>query len=165
MAQKNMKVLGGLFAVALFILLAFYIPRFFEQGIPEVCFDGGTCQHETYLEDIISYLPAMIVLGFVLGVLASYFYLERKIEIPIPRKDKTAAVLGLLHPLERKIIQKIIDSGGSAFQSDISRMEGIGKVRAHRIIDKLLRRGVLEKEEKGKTNILKLKKEIMDAIK
>ncbi|HID72836.1 TPA: hypothetical protein EYP38_02740 [Candidatus Micrarchaeota archaeon] len=164
MAEKNRKVLFGLIAVAIFVLVVFYLPRFFEQEIPTVCIANGECQHEAYVDSVISFMPAIIVLGFLLGVGASYFYFERKIELPVPQADRNKALLSMLHPSERKIMQKIIDNGGEALQSDLSRIEGVGKVRAHRVIDRLIRRGVLEKEEKGKTNVLRLKKDIKEAV-
>ena len=162
--EKNMKILAGLVAIALFVLLVFYIPRFFESGAPAVCFDGDDCLHEAYLESIITYLPLVIVLGFLFGVAASYFYFERKIELPVPSMDRKKALLGLLQPSERKIIGKIVEKGGEALQSEISRVEGVGKVKAHRVIDRLVRRGVLEKEQMGKTNILRLRKDIKEAM-
>lgn len=161
---QNRKVLTGLVVLALFVLIVFYTPKFFESGIPVVCIENGVCQHEQYLESLITYMPAVLVLGFVFGVLASYMYFERKAELPLPTADRKESILLLLNPSERKVIKKIVDEGGSALQSDVSRLEGLGKVKAHRTIEKLIRRGVLEKEQKGKTNILKLKKEIMDSI-
>ena len=163
--DKNRRVLAGLLAVAFFMLIIIYLPKSFEEGIPAICIDEGTCQHEVYLESIISYLPAIIVLGFILGVAASYFYFERKIELPVPAVDRNKVLLSLLQPSERKVITKILESNGEALQSDISRIEGLGKVKAHRVIEKLVRRGVLEKEQKGKTNVLKLRKDLMEAMK
>jgi len=160
----NKKILAGLVALAVFVLIVFYIPKFFESGIPEVCIVDGVCEHEQYLNSMITYLPGILVLGFLIGVAASYFYFERKIELPVPSPDKVKNVLLLLNPTERKIIAQIVADKGQSLQSDISRLEGIGKVKAHRTIEKLIRRGVIEKEEKGKTNILKLKKEIKDAL-
>ena len=160
----NKKILAGLVALAVFVLIVFYIPRFFESGIPAVCIVDGVCEHEQYLNSLITYLPAILVLGFLIGVAASYFYFERKIELPVPSPDKVKNVLLLLNPTERKIISQLVADKGQSLQSDISRIEGIGKVKAHRTIEKLIRRGVIEKEEKGKTNILKLKKEIKEAL-
>ncbi|MFH1393978.1 MAG: hypothetical protein ABII71_03215 [Candidatus Micrarchaeota archaeon] len=165
MADKNRKVFLGLVAVALFMLVVFYVPRFFEQEVPKICIEDGICQHEQYAETVIALMPAIIVLGFLFGVAASYLYFERKIELPVPSADKNKAYLSMLHPSERKIMQKIIESGGESLQSDLSRIEGVGKVRAHRVIDRLIRRGVLEKEEKGKTNILRLRKDLREALK
>jgi len=164
MAGKNLKVLSGLIAVSIFVLLVFYVPQFFEESAPLACFDGGTCLHEEYLGDVISYIPAFIVGGFILGVLASYFYFERRIEVPLPSKDRRESVLALLPPTERKVVLAIAEKDGETLQSEVSRLEGVGKVKAHRVIDKLIRRGVLEKRQVGKTNMLKIRKDILEAL-
>ncbi len=165
MADRNRKALLGLIALAAFVLVVFYIPKFFEQEIPQICIENGACQHEAYVNSLIAFMPGIIILGFLFGVAAAYFYFERKIELPVPAADKDKALLSMLHPSERKIIRKIVDNNGEALQSELSRIEGVGKVRAHRVIDRLIRRGVLEKEQKGKTNVLRLRKDIMDAFK
>ena len=163
--DRNKKVLGGLVAVAIFILLVFYLPQFFEQGVPLICVENGACQHEAYLDSLIAYIPAIIVLGFLFGVAVSYFYFERKIDVPVPQADRSQVMLSLLQPTERKVLTKIIEKGGEALQSEVSRIEGIGKVKAHRVVEKLVRRGVLEKEQVGKTNVLRLRKDLKDALK
>ncbi|MBU0532881.1 hypothetical protein KKB44_05310 [Candidatus Micrarchaeota archaeon] len=165
MADRNKKVLAGLFAIAVFIVLIFYLPQFFEKNVPLICIDDGVCQHETYLESLITYIPAFIVLGFLFGVVVSFFYFERKLEVPLPEANRKQILLSLLQPAERKVLEKVVEKGGEALQSEISRVEGVGKVKAHRVIEKLVRRGVLEKEQMGKTNILRLRKDIKDAIK
>ena len=164
MSNRNKKVLAGLLALAVFVVSVFYLPRLFEESSPAVCFIDGDCQHETYLQEVIAYMPAILVLGFIFGITASYFYFERKIEIPVPSASKKDAVLSMLERDERKVIAKIVEKGGSALQSEVSRVEGIGKVKAHRLVDRLVRRGVIEKETSGKTNILKLKKELKDVL-
>ncbi len=164
MADRNKKILAGLVALALFVLLVFYVPKFLEENVPLICIDGDMCQHEAYLETVIAYSPALIVLGFLFGIVASYFYFERKLELPVPSGDKNRALLSLLQPSERKILARIVEKGGEALQSELSRIEGVGKVKAHRVIEKLIRRGVLEKEQVGKTNVLRLRKDIRDAI-
>ncbi len=165
MIDKNKKAFVGLFAVALFVLLVFYVPNLFEQGLPEICIEGGECQHEVYLESVIAYIPAIIVLGFLFGVTVSFLYFERKAELPAPAPDRKEAVLSLLHSSEKKVIAKVVENGGEALQSEVSRIEGMGKVKAHRVIERLVKRGVLQKEQKGKTNVLKLKKSILDVMK
>ena len=159
-----MKALMGLLSIAVFVLLIFYIPKFFEEGTPLVCFEGEDCQHEEYLHTVIGYVLLLIILGFLIGILVSYFYFEKRIELPRVGADKKDNILLLLTPSERAVLKKIIDRNGEVLQSEVSRLEGMGKVRAHRVIEKLVRRGVLEKEGMGKTNTLKLRKEIRDAI-
>lgn len=165
MINKNAKMLGGLLVISLFIVLIYYIPRFFEQQAPVVCFEDGICQHEEYADSILFFVPLILVFGFVFGTLVSYLYFEKKVELPKHSPEKKKVLLSILSPSERKIISKIVDGDGKVLQSEISRVEGVGKVRAHRVIDRLMRRGVLEKEELGKTNVIRLRKDIFDALK
>ncbi len=158
----NKKPLIGLVLLAVFFLLVTYIPKFVEGGVPIICVEDGDCQHEAYLDSLISYIPLFIIFGFLLGIGISYLYFERKIEAPA--KDRSAVVLSFLPPGERRIIAKLIEKKGEVLQSEISRIEGIGKVKAHRIVDKLIRRGILEKEQVGKTNIIRLKKEVREGL-
>lgn len=158
--NKNRKARLGLLAFAIVILVVFYLPKFFEQSIPEICIEDGTCEHEEYAKSIITYLPLILLLGFFFGVLLSFFYFEKKVDLPVNLENKNKSLLSMFNPSERKVISKIIENGGKALQSEISRIEGIGKVKAHRVIDRLVRRGVLEKEELGKTNMLKLRKDL-----
>jgi DNA-binding MarR family transcriptional regulator len=165
MAGKNAKMLGGVVIIVLLILLVYYLPKSLEQGIPVICIEDGACQHELYLENIIFFIPLFVVVGLIFGLVLAYLYFERKVELPIPSPNKRNAILSLLPPSERKIVEKIAEKNGEVLQSEISRLEGVGKVRAHRIIDKLLRRGILEKEQIGKTNVLKLRKDVLEALK
>jgi uncharacterized membrane protein len=164
MAGKNARMLGGFILIVLLVLLVYYLPKSFEQGIPVICIEDGACQHELYLENIIFFIPAFIILGLMFGLILAYLYFERKVELPLPSPDKRKAVLSLLPQSERKIIEKIAEKDGEVLQSEISRLEGVGKVRAHRVIERLLKRGILEKEQIGKTNVLKLRKDVLDAL-
>lgn len=164
MFDRNKRAMLGLVVICFFILLVFYIPTFLKNKMPALCFEDGLCQHEAYLESILTYIPALIVLGFLLGIIVSFFYFERKLEIPLPSEERKAAYLSLLQPSERKVLEKVIGSGGKVLQSEVSRVEGVGKVKAHRVIERLIKRGVLEKEQMGKTNMLRLRKDLMDAL-
>lgn len=164
MDNKNQRVLFGLLALDIFVLGVFYLPKFFESSIPKICITDGGCQHEDYLNSVLSYMPLVVVLGFVFGIIVSYLYFERKVNVPAPSKDSKKALLSMLNPLEAKVIRKVLENNGEVLQADVSRLEGVGKVKAHRVIDRLLRRGVLEKEQKGKINILRIRKDIKDAM-
>ncbi|MBU0527411.1 hypothetical protein KKE92_02935 [Candidatus Micrarchaeota archaeon] len=162
--EKNKKALAGLVTIAIFIMIIFYVPKFVEQGTPSICIVDGNCQHEEYLESVINNIPAILLFGFLIGVVTSYFYFERKIEVPIPQKDDKKAWLSLLQPSERKVIAKIVENKGKVLQSELSRIEGVGKVKAHRVIERLIKRGVIEKEQIGKTNVLRLTKDLEEAF-
>lgn len=162
--MQNKKVLLGLVLLALLIALVYYLPHFAESTKPLVCLDqGGNCEHEAYADMLILYLPLVLIIGFVLGIGSAYLYFEKKVDLP----KKDAAEKSLLVALpsdERKVVQKVIAEGGRVTQSELSRLEGVGKVKAHRIIDRLVKRGILEKEYNGKTNIIRIRKELKNSM-
>lgn len=164
MAGKNARMLGGFILIVLLVLLIYYLPKSLEQGIPLICVEDGACQHELYLENIIFFIPVFIIGGLVFGLILAYLFFERKVELPVPSPERRKAVLSLLPSSERKIVGKIAEKNGQVLQSEISRLEGVGKVRAHRVIERLIKRGILEKEQIGKTNVLKLRKDVLEAL-
>lgn len=164
MAGKNARMLGGFLLIVLLVLLIYYLPKSVEQGIPVICIEDGACQHELYLENIIFLIPVFIIGGLMLGLVLAYLFFERKVDLPVPSPDRRKAVLSLLPPSERRIVEKIAEKNGEVLQSEISRLEGVGKVRAHRVVERLLKRGVLEKEQIGKTNVLRLRKDVLEAL-
>ena len=64
--------------------------------------------------------------------------------------------LRMLQPDERLVVEALIKEGGSMLQKDISRELGLSRVKVHRILVRLLRRGVIEIEEYYNTNKIKL---------
>lgn len=160
--QQNQKVVLGLIAVALFIAVVYSLPTLLSQTVPDQCTAEGVCLHEQQLKFIASIAPALVAAGFVIGALAFFFFAEtRKVE-RIEVKPEKESVLSLLEKDERKIVSCIIDEGGRVLQSELSHLEGIGKVKAHRLLERLERRGVIQKESHGKTNLVKLSKEIKE---
>lgn len=165
MARNNTKMLAGIAIIMIFVLSVYYLPRFIEGGVPQICIEGDACQHELYLENIILLIPLFLAFGFLLGIVLSYLYFERKVELPLPSPDRRKSILSMLPPSERRIVERIAEKDGQILQSEVSRLEGVGKVRAHRILDRLIRRGILEKEQVGKTNVLRLRKDVLEALK
>ncbi|MFA5106625.1 MAG: hypothetical protein WC506_06730 [Candidatus Micrarchaeia archaeon] len=164
MISKNQKMLAGLLLFAVFIFLLYYVPELLKQNSPPACRDEANCLHEEYIKTLSTYFPAFVLLGFVFGVMAAYLYFEKKIDVPGPHIDRKKAFLSVLGADESKVLEKILEGGGQAMQASVSRLEGLGKVKTHRTVEKLVRRGVLVKEQVGKTNLLKLKKELRDAL-
>lgn len=71
------------------------------------------------------------------------------------------SIIDILDP-ESKIIKMMIEGKGKVTQSKIS--SEIGKVKAHRILKELELRGVIEKEQYGKTNVIKFSKKFSDIV-
>jgi predicted transcriptional regulator len=78
--------------------------------------------------------------------------------------NNNGSILKLLNLNEKKVVEKIIENKGSALQSEISRMEGMTKLKAHRAVKELERKGIVKLEQYGKTNKIILAKDIKEVI-
>ena len=78
--------------------------------------------------------------------------------------NNNGSILKLLNLNEKKVVEKIIENNGSALQSEISRMDGMTKLKAHRAVKELERKGIVKLEQYGKTNKIILTKEIKEVI-
>ncbi len=155
MVGKNLKNLLGLAGILLVVVAIVTVPRLIEQNAPEMCFaNDGTCLHEEQSEFIIALIPVFIGIGAILGAFAFYLLYEKN-QSGEKEYDATAA-LSLMEKDEGKVVGRIAEEGGRITQSEVSRIEGIGKVKAHRILERLEKRGILANEQYGKTNMIKL---------
>lgn len=64
--------------------------------------------------------------------------------------------LRLLEPDERRVVEALKDAGGSMLQKDISYDLDLSRVKTHRILVKLLKRGVVTAEKYYNTNRIEL---------
>lgn len=69
-----------------------------------------------------------------------------------------SGVIGLTER-ERAIVDYLADRGGWAEQREISKELGLTRLQTHRVILSLRKRGIVETEPHGRTNIVKLKTE------
>lgn len=95
-------------------------------------------------------IPMFSSFGILVGLISFYLLLptiERS-------KEEAKNWIELLDPLEREVIKMIIDNEGKTTQARIS--EKFGKVKAFRILERLKRRGIIEKMKERKTNLIKL---------
>ncbi len=77
------------------------------------------------------------------------------------RGDKSDMVLSLLRSSEKKVLDIIIASGGECIQRQIVKDTGYSKAKVSRIIYDLSERDIIEKIQQGRTNIIKIKDEIL----
>ena len=70
------------------------------------------------------------------------------------------AILKLLNFNERKVLERLIKKKGEALQSEIGHMEGMNKLKTHRAIRNLELKGVIKTENRGKTKLIILSKDI-----
>lgn len=160
----NKKTIASLIVLLCIIGTLIFIPGIFEHFKPATCTIDGVCQHEAQLELLYELIPIFILVGIGLGALV-FFFMTTKLDNKNEELEKTTkALIQFLSTDERKVVEKLIEEKGKILQSEITRIEGLGKVKSHRILQKLSDRGVIEIEKHGKTNIVKLTKTIKEVI-
>lgn len=82
---------------------------------------------------------------------------------PIEIDDKNI-ILKFLNLGERKVIERLIKKKGEILQSEISRMEGMTKLKTHRAVRDLEKKGIIKRESYGKTYRIILSKDIKEVM-
>ena len=97
-------------------------------------------------------MPLMSFVGVLVGLIVFYILsseMERK-----EKKDDAIHknILRYLPRDERIVVQMLLENNGKVNQYEVTRLPDMNKVRSHRVIDKLVKRGVVKKEKIGKIN-------------
>ena len=109
-----------------------------------------------------------MVFVIIIGLLFIFFGKEEKIISKIktikqqiePKKitrENYQKILSKLNDDEKLIFDKIIESEGTIFQSDLVDKTKFSKVKVTRILDKLEGKGLIERKRRGMTNVIILK--------
>ncbi|MFH1588385.1 MAG: super-infection exclusion protein B [Candidatus Diapherotrites archaeon] len=161
---SNKRTIAGIIVLVCILAMVFYLPSILEQSNPDVCTIDGVCQHEERLNFLTQLIPVFIFGGIIIGAVV-FFFMTSKLENKQKEMEKTVnALIQFLNKDEKRVVEKILESNGKIMQSEISRIEGIGKLKSHRILQRLSDRKVIEIERHGKTNIVKLSKNIQEAL-
>lgn len=120
-----------------------------------------------FLFAIQNHLAIMLVLALV--SVAFGFYLATLSSSEIERKDKQTrnildVVMLFLSKDEKKIIDFLVKNNGETTQAEISRIEGMGRVRAFRSVKKLADKNIIEIVAHGKVRKVTLKEPIQGLL-
>lgn len=116
------------------------------------------------LQNHLEMMALVSVLGIVVGA-TMYFLMSERVEV----KAKEAAgnaklLLSFLNSDERSVVELLLKSDGHTTQSEISHLEGMTRLRAHRTVQKLSDKGIVRIEKLGKINQLWLAKSIFEGL-
>ena len=75
-------------------------------------------------------------------------------------REDYGVVVEALTDEEKKIVDYIIEKGGEVLQKDISRDLGLSRLKTHRLVSSLRKRGVVEVEQWGNTNKVRLLRKV-----
>ncbi|MCR4368606.1 MAG: hypothetical protein NUV67_01740 [archaeon] len=169
--KQNQKILAGIILLAGFLSLAIFSAPLlgFKLSDAETCEVDNlgnviSCPHEQQVRDLEAALPLVISIAIVVGA-GTYYLMSGKVESTEKSlKKNTDVILKLLNSEEKKLVNLLIENNGKILQAEVTRLPGMTKVKSHRVVQKLIDRGVLEKESVGKTNVLKFTQEIKEGL-
>lgn len=144
------KVFLVVFGVIAFLLLVYGYSLHCKAEI------SGSCPVAEKARGVADSLPIIAGVGILLGMSIYYVLDKKREEETIKGKEVATIVMKFLNGGEKKILSYLIENEGKCYQSELSRIEGVGKLRAHRTIKKLHKLGVVELTKMGKTNLVKL---------
>ncbi|MBI4173625.1 MAG: hypothetical protein HY519_02790 [Candidatus Aenigmarchaeota archaeon] len=168
MLDHNAKIAVGISALAIFFIVIFtllhtyvYTPQ--VATIQESCAADG-CPHESQIFFLQELIPLLMGASLIAGA-GVYYLMAQKLEAKgMAARQSTEVMVKLLNEDERKVVSVLLENRGKVLQAEVSRLPGMSKVRSHRVIKRLMLRGVLETESVGKTNVVRFRKEIIDAL-
>lgn len=110
-------------------------------------------------------LPFIAFVGLFIGILVYYILSDKLIQKEHSLKNNAKIILNFLKPEERKVIETLLEKGGSVQQYELSHLPSLNKVKTHRILLNLEQKGIIHKEKLGKINKIVLNKELYDVLK
>ncbi|MFH1978076.1 MAG: hypothetical protein ABIJ92_02015 [Candidatus Aenigmatarchaeota archaeon] len=125
---------------------------------------GEDCPHEGQVEFLLNIIPLLVGFGIMAGA-GTYYLMSQRLEVKEDLLKRNSQVLmKFLTPAERKVVDMLIEGHGKILQAEITRLPGMTKVSSHRTIKRLMEKGVIESGHFGKTNIVKLTKEVKEGL-
>jgi len=163
--KKDRTVILGILVIISFLVLSFNVFPFLGlTGHTEECSLTQGCPHEEELDFLQSALPIMLSLALLVGA-GTYYLMSEKIDSKQESLKKSAdIVLAFLNPDEKKLVNLLLENHGKILQAEVTRLPGMTKVKSHRVVQRLIDRGVIQKDTLGKTNVLRFTNEIREGM-
>ncbi|MFH1107052.1 MAG: hypothetical protein V1787_04090 [Candidatus Micrarchaeota archaeon] len=121
-----------------------------------------------FFEFIVSFHVEFMVLLAMFGVVvgAGVFFLVGRTAEKKGVEAKVAAemLLRFLNPDDKVVVRELLKNGGRIMQAEISRLPGMTRLKAHRVVQKLEQKGVVDVSTSGKLRVVHLKDELKGAL-
>lgn len=161
----------GILVIGIAVLIGFIIYSFntsMASIVNNSCSMGPSCPMWGTINFQTDVSLAIMVFIIALGLYLIFFGQEERIvtkfktfrpqvESKKITKQNYQKILSELNKDEKIILEKVIESQGTIFQSDLVDKTKFAKVKVTRILDKLEGRGLIERRRRGMTNVIILK--------
>ncbi len=164
--MRNREV--GFLLVGISAMMGFIIYSFnnaLSQIIASSCTHGESCPMWGTIDFQTNVSAALMAMVAVVGLYLIFFSREESLKVtrvrePVPVEIDGKGLMDAVSGLGSEhatVMESIIKSGGSIFQSELTERTGLSKVKVTRILDKLEGRGLIERKRRGMTNVVILK--------
>ena len=180
--KQNRKLVIGILVISGFLLALFLVMFYLENEQDkrmESKIEPGDI-YEMPLEDIESYLiqrqetqtsrflfiiPLIGLAGILSGTIV-YSLFDEKINNQDKKEKKTKQIMmDLFSKPEQEVIRLAINNNGTVPQYNITHLDGMDKVKTHRLIISMENKGIIVKKRIGKVNHIELKSDLYEALK
>ena len=115
---------------------------------------------ENHLSIMVALMVTSVAFGFV-GSSMSYSEIRRRKK---DTKTMLDTILVFLSKEEREIVNFLVEKKGTTTQADVSRLPGMNRVKAHRSLQKMKEKNLLDITAHGKVRNIALKENIMNTL-
>lgn len=106
-------------------------------------------------------IPVLAFAGLIVGTVSFSLMLgNQKI-----RKKDTKVILKFLSANEKVVVEKLMENNGKVQQIELTRLPGLNKVKTHRLLNDMERKGIIKREKYGKLNLIVLDKNLYKTLK
>jgi len=161
----------GLIVIGIAALIGFIIFSFnnaMTDIISTSCSHGTSCPMWGSLEFQTNVSIGIAAFVALIGLYLTFFGEEERIVTRIkriaqqveprePTKESYRKIMNDLDADEKAMLNVVIESHGTLFQSELMSKMGFSKVKTTRILDRLEGRNLVERKRRGMTNLVALK--------
>ncbi|MFH0885374.1 MAG: helix-turn-helix domain-containing protein [Candidatus Micrarchaeota archaeon] len=158
--DRRKEIVLGLVIVSVFIFLItvlVFVYAISSQGmeVPDIL--------HPFMEFHIHFMVVMGVFGVLSGLIV-YSLLNATIEKQKQVvKTNMDIIMKFLSPEDREVVLLLLEKEGMTTQSEIARLPGMSRLKAHRVVKKLEDRGIVHVEKYGKINMIRVVDELKEA--
>lgn len=100
----------------------------------------------------VAFMFVVAISALMFGAISQIYLNRTLIRNKTENKEAFRSFLQLLNEEEKRIILFLLDNNYSCTQYELSKMENMNKIKVHRSLEKLARRGIIRKQNLGKIN-------------
>src|SRR3989344_2093219 len=157
---SNKKTAFAILLIAVFALLIFLTVFSFQA--PEN--SALSSLYHLLFGFHVELMVLLSMVGVVVGAVVFYLLSDKVDRKGLEAKAVAELVLKFMDRDEKLVIKELLRSNGRILQAEISRLEGMTRLKAHRIVIKLESMGVIDVQKSGKLKIIHLKDELKQAL-